>query len=127
VILGPHETVGRLPWWLGRMARGGCVLAPGDSSRRIQPIDVCDIAGFIVDGLQAQRAGVFNLTAPIGRDSFGGLLAACVETVGADVELIWVDDDVLVDAGCDSGPSCRCGGPRRAPGRSRRGERWPRG
>ncbi|HEY2005065.1 MAG TPA: NAD-dependent epimerase/dehydratase family protein, partial [Solirubrobacteraceae bacterium] len=29
LILGPHEDVGRLPWWLARMARGGEVLAPG--------------------------------------------------------------------------------------------------
>ena len=27
LILGPHEAVGRLPWWLRRVARGGAVLA----------------------------------------------------------------------------------------------------
>ena len=127
VILGPHETVGRLRWWLLRTARGGQMLAPGGRSRRIQPIDVRDVAGFILDGLEAERAGVFNLTASIGRDTFGGLLAACAEAVGADVELVWIDDDVLVDAGCGSGTSCRCGGPRPAPGRSRRSGPSPRG
>lgn len=29
LILGPYENIGRLPWWLDRMARGGPVLAPG--------------------------------------------------------------------------------------------------
>jgi 2'-hydroxyisoflavone reductase len=29
LILGPYEGVGRMPWWLGRMERGGDVLAPG--------------------------------------------------------------------------------------------------
>ena len=29
LILGPYENIGRLPWWLGRIARGGPVLAPG--------------------------------------------------------------------------------------------------
>ena len=29
LIVGPHENVGRLPWWLARLARGGTVLAPG--------------------------------------------------------------------------------------------------
>lgn len=29
LILGPYENVGRLPWWLNRVARGGPVLAPG--------------------------------------------------------------------------------------------------
>ena len=29
VVLGPRECVGRLPWWLRRVAAGGRVLAPG--------------------------------------------------------------------------------------------------
>lgn len=29
LILGPYENIGRLPWWLDRIARGGQVLAPG--------------------------------------------------------------------------------------------------
>lgn len=28
LILGPHENIGRLPWWLARIAEGGAVLAP---------------------------------------------------------------------------------------------------
>lgn len=99
VILGPHETVGRLPWWLLRMARGGRVLAPGQPSRAIQPIDVRDVAGFVLDSLESQRAGTFNLTAPMGRDTFGGLLSACMEATGANADLVWVDDCALVKAG----------------------------
>src|SRR5438270_522367 len=48
VILGPHEYVGRLPWWLRRMERGGQVLAPGSPDRKIQPVDVRDVAEFAV-------------------------------------------------------------------------------
>jgi hypothetical protein len=44
--LGPREYVGRLPWWLHRVKQGGDVLAPGDPSRFIQPIDVRDVADF---------------------------------------------------------------------------------
>lgn len=29
LILGPYEQVGRLPWWLRRLQRGGRVLSPG--------------------------------------------------------------------------------------------------
>lgn len=32
LILGPYENIGRLPWWLTRIARGGPVLAPGPRS-----------------------------------------------------------------------------------------------
>jgi hypothetical protein len=33
LILGPYEQVGRLPWWLRRLERGGRVLAPGPMGR----------------------------------------------------------------------------------------------
>jgi nucleoside-diphosphate-sugar epimerase len=46
VVLGPRETVGRLPWWLTRIAAGGRVLAPGLPQRSIQPVDVRDLAAF---------------------------------------------------------------------------------
>ncbi|MGH3159905.1 MAG: NAD-dependent epimerase/dehydratase family protein [Streptosporangiaceae bacterium] len=42
VILGPYEYIGRLPWLLRRMDRGGQVLAAGPPSRPIQPVDVRD-------------------------------------------------------------------------------------
>src|SRR6266702_6980619 len=33
LILGPYELVGRMPWWLRRIERGGDVLAPGPRRR----------------------------------------------------------------------------------------------
>src|SRR5260370_861687 len=48
VVLGPREYVGRLPWWLRRVAAGGQVLAPGSPARSIQPADVRDLAAFAV-------------------------------------------------------------------------------
>ncbi len=33
LILGPYERVGRMPWWLRRIERGGDVLAPGPACR----------------------------------------------------------------------------------------------
>ncbi|MFI9030073.1 hypothetical protein [Streptomyces sp. NPDC053560] len=49
VILGPEEYVGRLPWWLTRAERGGRILAPAPADRRIQPVDVRDVAAFALD------------------------------------------------------------------------------
>lgn len=98
VALGPHEYVGRLPWWLGRIARGGRVLAPGDPARSIQPIDVRDIADFAVDAAASGVAGAFNLT---GSDeaTFGDFLDACAEVTGAASELVWTPDEVLLEHG----------------------------
>jgi 2'-hydroxyisoflavone reductase len=39
LILGPYERVGRLPWWLRRIQRGGRVLAPGPQDRPLQYVD----------------------------------------------------------------------------------------
>ncbi|MDT0345852.1 NAD-dependent epimerase/dehydratase family protein [Streptomyces litchfieldiae] len=99
VILGPGEYVGRLPWWLRRAHRGGTVLAPGDPTRTIQPVDVRDVAAFALDRATAGDGGAYNVAAPIGRETMGGFLTACLEVTGARGELRWMPDEVLVEHG----------------------------
>jgi nucleoside-diphosphate-sugar epimerase len=99
VILGPYEYVGRLPWWLHRVARGGRVLAPGTPERQIQPIDVRDVAGFMVQGLAGGVTGTFNVAAPIGHATYDSLLSDCIEVTGSAAELVWVDDEFLLRHG----------------------------
>lgn len=96
VILGPREYVGRLEWWLRRMQRGGRVLAPGRPDRRIQPVDVRDVAAF---ALTPGLVGTHNLTAP-GRDTMSDLLVACNSVTGGTADLDWVTDEQwLVEQG----------------------------
>lgn len=57
VILGPEEYVGRLPWWLRRIARGGRVLAPGSPEQTIAPVDARDVAAFACDRAAAGDDG----------------------------------------------------------------------
>jgi 2'-hydroxyisoflavone reductase len=88
-IVGPHDPTDRFTYWPVRVARGGKILAPGPPERPLQFIDVRDLAGWILDLLQAGRTGVFNATnegVPMGE-----VLA------GADVE--WVEDARLVEHG----------------------------
>lgn len=100
VILGPREYVGRLPWWLNRVAAGGQVLAPGSPARSIQPVDVRDLAEFaILAAGGGGIAGAYNVTAPEGRETFGGLLEACAETTGSDAQFVWVPDEQLLAQG----------------------------
>jgi 2'-hydroxyisoflavone reductase len=99
VILGPHENVGRLTWWLRRIARGGRVLGPGDPDRPIQPIDVRDVVKFTLDLAESNRAGVFNVAAPKGHATFGSMLGHCAHTTGSDIKVVWVDDGFLVEHG----------------------------
>jgi len=97
LILGPHETVGRLTWWLSRIARGGDVLAPGDPELSIQLIDARDIARF---GLRCIEQGLdesFLLTSVTGHTTFGGWLNACVRETGSDARLVWAPDELLLE------------------------------
>jgi nucleoside-diphosphate-sugar epimerase len=91
VIIGPREYVGRLPWWLRRVARGGRVLAPGQPERRIQPVDVRDVAEFALR-VALGRVGIFNVTAP-GQDTMADLLTACREVTGSAAQFEWITDE----------------------------------
>jgi nucleoside-diphosphate-sugar epimerase len=95
VILGPEEYVGRLPWWLNRVARGGRILAPGAPETTIQPADVRDVARFALDQAATGGGGAFNIAAPIGRDTMGGLLTACLDVTESSGRLVWTPQEVL--------------------------------
>jgi 2'-hydroxyisoflavone reductase len=99
VILGPREYVGRLIWWLSRFAKGGLIIGPGTPHRAIQPIDVRDVARFIMTCAREERSGSYNVTAPMGSATFGGFLAACRDATDSDAQVRWFPDDALVAAG----------------------------
>ncbi|MGK5675467.1 NAD-dependent epimerase/dehydratase family protein [Micromonospora sp. URMC 106] len=99
VVLGPREYVGRLPWWLRRVAAGGTVLAPGSPDRSIQPVDVRDLAAFALRAAAEGISGAYNVCAPVDEATFGELLTACAAATGAAPRFEWVPDHVLVDQG----------------------------
>ncbi|WP_406210409.1 NAD-dependent epimerase/dehydratase family protein [Kitasatospora sp. NBC_01560] len=101
LLYGPYEPIGRLPWWLERIARGGRVLAPGDPGRPMQLIDARDFATFGLDLIDQGLTGRFVTTAPIGRTTYGAFLEACVRATGSDAELVWTDDATLLAAGVE--------------------------
>ncbi|MCK2237159.1 MULTISPECIES: NAD-dependent epimerase/dehydratase family protein [unclassified Crossiella] len=97
VILGPYEYVGRLPWWLRRVERGGKILAPGNPGRSIQPIDVRDVAQFAAK-CAGGLPGTFNATAE-GHDTFNDFLTSCKEVTKSDATFEWVAEDLLIEHG----------------------------
>ncbi len=102
VVLGRYEYVGRLPWWLGRMRRGGQVLAPAPD-RGIQPVDVRDLSRFLLDQVERGGHGVFNVAAPPGIHTYGDMLRACIHETANIAErpaqIVWVDEKWLVREG----------------------------
>ncbi|MFI7036323.1 NAD-dependent epimerase/dehydratase family protein [Microbispora rosea] len=101
LILGPHEDVGRLPWWLTRISRGGRVLAPGDPALAMQLIDARDIAAFTLDHAAKGTTGRYMTGGVQGNTTYGDWLNACAEVTGSDPELVWVADEFLVDQGVE--------------------------
>ncbi|WP_162467828.1 MULTISPECIES: NAD-dependent epimerase/dehydratase family protein [Streptomyces] len=101
LIIGPYENVGRLPWWLGRIARGGPVLAPGPRTLPLQYIDVRDLAEWTLDATEAGLHGPYNLVSPPGHTTTGELLDACVRVTGADAELRWTAAETILAAGVE--------------------------
>jgi len=97
LIIGPHENVGRLPWWLGRIAAGGEVLAPGDPDLPLQLIDARDLGAFLLDSGTSGTPGTFNVTGPRGNATMGSWLGDAVAATGSDARLTWVDDAFLLE------------------------------
>ncbi|GII99813.1 nucleoside-diphosphate-sugar epimerase [Sediminihabitans luteus] len=105
VILGPHEDVGRLPWWLARAARGGRILAPRPRRAEVQYVDARDLARFTLD--VAPRGGVYDVVGPAGTATMRTVLEECVRATATarrragapEAELCWVDPEDVLAAG----------------------------
>jgi 2'-hydroxyisoflavone reductase len=97
LIVGPREDIGRLPWWLTRIAQGGAVLAPGNPDRPIQLIDARDIAAFSLDRIVAGGSGRYIVSGVFGNATFGSMLRDCVAATGSGARLEWVGDAFLAE------------------------------
>jgi 2'-hydroxyisoflavone reductase len=99
LIIGPYEITGRLPWWLGRLAAGGQTLAPGPRDRPLQYIDGRDLALWLRAAPGRGLSGPFNAVSHRGHATMGSLLDAAVDASGGRAELVWVQPQVVEDAG----------------------------
>lgn len=99
LILGPYENVGRLPWWLDRIARGGPVLAPGPRDLPLQYVDVRDLAAWTLDAAEKGLGGPYNTVSPSGHTTTEGFLRACREATGAEAEFRWITPEAVEEAG----------------------------
>jgi nucleoside-diphosphate-sugar epimerase len=93
LILGPRENIGRLPWWLRRVAAGGDVLAPGPQDLAVQYIDARDLAAFAIE---TALDGAVNVLSHPGHTTMDEVLALCREVTGSSASFIWVDAGFLL-------------------------------
>jgi 2'-hydroxyisoflavone reductase len=108
LILGPHEDIGRLPWWLERVARGGAVVAPGRPDRPLQYVDARDLASWLWSSLAAGVHGPVDVASRSGHATTRSLLEAVVSATGADAELVWVSESDLAAAGAQPWTQLPC-------------------
>ncbi|MBH1934519.1 NAD-dependent epimerase/dehydratase family protein [Streptomyces sp. AV19] len=101
LIIGPRENIGRLPWWLLRIARGGPVPVPGPRDAGLQYIDVRDLASWSLDAAARGLGGPYGLISRPGHATMAGLLEACVRATGSDAELRWLPPEVFLSAGVE--------------------------
>jgi 2'-hydroxyisoflavone reductase len=99
LILGPYEIVGRMPWWLRRMERGGDVLAPGPRDMPLQYIDCRDLAAWLLQAADRGIGGVFNTVSRPGHATMQSLLEAAKAATSSDARLVWVTPEVIEAAG----------------------------
>lgn len=101
LVLGPWENVGRLPWWLSRMARGGRVLAPGPRDLPLQYVDARDLAAWSLDAAGWGLGGPYNVVSASGHTTMGEFLRECVRVTGSDAELCWTPPSTVLAAGIE--------------------------
>jgi len=83
------------------MNRGGQVLAPAPD-RGIQPIDVRDLADFLLDQIEGDGTGVYNVAPEPGQATYGSMLQLCADIAAVPqrpVSFVWADEDWLVHQG----------------------------
>ena len=95
LIVGPDDPTDRFTYWVGRVARGGEVLAPVEPEVAMQIIDVRDQAQWILDMAAARQTGIYNVTGPDYTLTFGELFRTTHQISGSDANLIWVNKDFL--------------------------------
>jgi len=101
LILGPYERIGRMPFWLNRLARGGAVPAPGPEDRPLQYIDARDLAAWMLDAGSRGVTGAFNTVSPAGHTTMGALLAEAARVTGSAAELVWLTPEQVEEAGVE--------------------------
>lgn len=103
MILGPYEDVGRIPWWLRRLGKGGRVLAPGPADAPVQYVDAMDMAAWMLSAAERGIGGAFNVADRPGTTTVGDLLETALEITGSDAELVWADPETLEREGLTLG------------------------
>ncbi|MCY4061424.1 MAG: NAD-dependent epimerase/dehydratase family protein [Chloroflexi bacterium] len=100
LIVGPYDQTNRFTYWVTRAARGGDAIAP-PAQQPLQFIDARDLADFVLRGIERRTSGVYNVTGPAKRLTFGEFLPQAKGALASDVRFHHVSDEFLQRQGVD--------------------------
>jgi len=98
LIVGPYDPTDRFTYWPRRIALGGDVLGPGKPDAPVQFVDARDLARWLVTLALDGPGGTFNATGPAEPLTFAQLLERARDAIGADANVVWVDEQHVLDA-----------------------------
>jgi 2'-hydroxyisoflavone reductase len=101
LISGPHDPTDRFTYWPRRISAGGDVLAPDRPERRVQFVDVRDLAAWIIKMAADRQPGPYNATGPDYELHLGKLLEECEAAGGGDARPVWVSEEFLEQNGVE--------------------------
>lgn len=94
LIVGPRDPTNRFTYWVTRTAKGGPAIAP-PAAQPLQFVDVRDLAVFTLRRIEARATGIYNVTGPAERLTFGELLPLIKRALTSEVQFHHVSDEFL--------------------------------
>jgi len=94
LIVGPFDPTNRFTYWVTRAARGGDAIAP-PAEQPLQFIDARDLGAFVLRGIETRLSGIYNVTGPAKRMTFGQFLPAVIDALGSDARVHHLSDAFL--------------------------------
>lgn len=91
-IVGPGDLSDRWTYWPMRIARGGEILVPGKKTEQVQYVDVRDLSEFMIDLLEKNINGTFNVTGPGRRQTMEEFVYGVAAVTSVPLSWTWVDD-----------------------------------
>jgi 2'-hydroxyisoflavone reductase len=102
-IAGPGDHTDRFSYWPIRTRKGGEMIWPGSSSDSVQVVDVRDLANFVVDCLEKDISGTYNMANPAGAYTMKNMLDDSQAVTAATVEPVWISEDFAYEQGLIGG------------------------
>lgn len=101
LLIGAGDYMDRLTWWVRRIDQATTeqpnMPAPAPATRKVQMIDVRDVADFALACAEGARGGIWNVTSqPL---FLGNLLQEIIAVTSSPAQLKWVEEERIVEAG----------------------------